>query len=58
VKQNYGPDYIINYKKTPSWAAEASRITEGRGVDFIFENAGSGTIKQSIECIAMGEISH
>ena len=56
VKEQYGADYTINYKKTPNWAAEANNITGGRGVNHIFENGGSGTIKQSIECIAMGGV--
>ena len=56
VKEQYGADYTINYKKTPNWAAEANKITNGRGVNHIFENGGSGTIKQSIECIAMGGV--
>lgn len=56
VQKKYGADYVINYKSTPDWAAEANKITQGHGVDYIFENGGSGTIKQSIECIAMGGI--
>jgi NADPH:quinone reductase-like Zn-dependent oxidoreductase len=56
VKDKCGPDHIINYNTTPNWAAEARRITGGRGVDHILENGGSGTIKQSLECIAMGGI--
>ncbi|KAE9375115.1 putative zinc-type alcohol dehydrogenase-like protein [Stipitochalara longipes BDJ] len=56
VTKKYGPDHVINYKTTPNWAAEAKRITAGRGVDHVFENGGSGTIKQSIECITMGGI--
>ena len=56
VKDKYGPDYVINYKTTPDWAAEAKKITGGRGVDHVFENGGSGTIKQSIDCITMGGI--
>lgn len=56
VKEKYGLDYVINYKTTPGWAVEAKRITGGRGVDYILENGGSGTIKQSLECIAMGGI--
>jgi len=54
VKEQYGADYVINYKTTPEWASEANQIKGGRGVNHIFENGGSGTIKQSIECIAMG----
>ena len=56
VKTKYGPDFVVNYKKTPNWGAEVNKITEGRGVDYILENGGSGTIKQSVECIAMGGI--
>jgi NADPH:quinone reductase-like Zn-dependent oxidoreductase len=54
VQKKYGVDHIINYKSTPDWAAEAKKITGGEGVDYILENGGSGTIKQSIECIKMG----
>jgi NADPH:quinone reductase-like Zn-dependent oxidoreductase len=53
VKENYGVDYTINYKKQ-DWAEEALKITQGDGVDFIFENGGSGTIKQSLKAIKMG----
>jgi NADPH:quinone reductase-like Zn-dependent oxidoreductase len=56
VKEKYGADHVINYKKTPNWAEEALKVTGGRGVDFVFENGGSGTIKQSLECIAKGGI--
>jgi NADPH:quinone reductase-like Zn-dependent oxidoreductase len=56
VKEKYGPDYVINYKTTPDWAAEAKRVTGGRAVDHVFENGGSGTVKQSIDCIVMGGI--
>lgn len=54
AQEKYGVDYVINYKKTPEWADEANKITGGQGVDFIFENGGSGTIAQSIKCCARG----
>ncbi|KAF2144777.1 uncharacterized protein K452DRAFT_349778 [Aplosporella prunicola CBS 121167] len=54
VKATYGADHLINYKTTPNWAAEALKITHGRGVDHVFDNGGAGTIKQSIEAITMG----
>lgn len=54
VKQKYGADYTINYKTTPDWGAKAMEITKGRGVDYVFDNGGSGTIKQSIDAVAMG----
>ncbi|CAG8232829.1 unnamed protein product [Penicillium salamii] len=56
VKEKYGVDYTINYKTTPDWAAEAQKITEGQGVDYILENGGSGTMKQSLEAIAYGGV--
>lgn len=49
-------DHTINYKTNPDWAAEAKKITGGRGVDYILENGGSGTIKQSIEAITFGGV--
>lgn len=56
VKAKYGADHTINYRKTPNWAQEALRITGGRGVDYVLENGGAGTIKQSIETVTMGGI--
>jgi NADPH:quinone reductase-like Zn-dependent oxidoreductase len=54
VKEKFEPDHVINYIRTPNWAAEANKITNGHGVDLIFENGGSGTIKQSMDAIAPG----
>ena len=56
AQDKYGADYIVNYKKTPKWEQEALKITGGRGVEFIIENGGSGTIAQSLACIARGGI--
>ncbi|UKZ94561.1 uncharacterized protein TrAFT101_009428 [Trichoderma asperellum] len=56
VKEKFGADYTINYKTYPEWAKEVQRITQGNGVDHIFENGGSGTIKQSIESVAFGGV--
>lgn len=56
AKTKYGADYGINYKKTTDWAAEALKLTDGRGVDYILENGGSGTIAQSIKAIAYGGV--
>jgi NADPH:quinone reductase-like Zn-dependent oxidoreductase len=56
VKEKYGVDHTINYKVHPEWAQEVQNITQGNGVDYIFENGGSGTIKQSIDCIACGGV--
>lgn len=56
VQAKFGVDHVINYKTTPDWAAEVNKITDGRGVDYIFENGGSGTIKQSIASCTRGGI--
>lgn len=55
VKDKFGADHVINYKTT-DWAEEARKITGDHGVDYIIENGGSGTIKQSLHAIAMGGI--
>lgn len=54
VKETYGADYTINYKSTPNWSEEVLNITNGHGADFIFENGGAGTIKESINSVAYG----
>lgn len=56
VKEKYQTDHVINYKETLDWAKGVQTITNGRDVDFIFENGGSGTIKQSLYAIAYGGI--
>lgn len=54
VKKQFGADHGINYKKHPEWSKEVLRITEGKGVDFVIENGGSGTISESLNSIKMG----
>lgn len=54
VKENFGADYTINYKTHPEWSKEALRLTNGEGVDYVFENGGSGTIAESINSVKMG----
>ncbi|KAF2718508.1 NAD(P)-binding protein [Polychaeton citri CBS 116435] len=56
AKETYGAGYTINYRNTPDWPTEANKITHGQGVDFVFENGGSGTIAQSVKCVAQGGI--
>ncbi|PLB49320.1 NAD(P)-binding protein [Aspergillus steynii IBT 23096] len=56
IKSKFQPDYTINYKKTPDWAAEAIKITGGKGVDHILEIGGLGTIEQSIKAITPGGV--
>lgn len=54
IKEKFQPEHCINYRTTPDWAEEALKITEGKGVDYILEIGGLGTIEQSIKAIAPG----
>ncbi len=48
----------INYKTTPDWDKKALELTGGRGLDFIVEVGGAGTLAQSMKAIrAGGQIS-
>lgn len=49
-----GANHLINYRKTPNWDEEVLRLTDGRGVDIIFENGGALTTPKSFSCIAFG----
>jgi NADPH:quinone reductase-like Zn-dependent oxidoreductase len=49
-----GADHVINYRHTPEWGAAAREITGGRGVDFVMEVGGAGTLTQSLRCITLG----
>jgi len=55
VRQMYGDDILtINYKKTPAWGKEAVKLNNGRGVDLVIENGGSGIIAESFDALRMG----
>ena len=44
----------INYRRTPDWAAEALRLTDGAGMDHILELGGQDTYEQSVQAIGAG----
>ncbi|MEO8813120.1 MAG: NAD(P)-dependent alcohol dehydrogenase [Caulobacteraceae bacterium] len=53
-----GADHTINYRTTPQWGRAARDATGGRGVDFIMEVGGGGTLAESLRAIAlMGHIA-
>ncbi|OJJ98089.1 hypothetical protein ASPACDRAFT_123057 [Aspergillus aculeatus ATCC 16872] len=54
VKSKFGADHGINYKTRPEWSQEVLRLTNGKGVDYILENGGSGTIAESLNAVKMG----
>jgi NADPH:quinone reductase len=50
VKQ-HGADDVINYA-THDFAAEANRLTGGRGVDLILDAVGATTMEKGLTCLA------
>ena len=49
--RNFGSDDVINYE-THDFAAEAMRLTAGRGVDLILDAVGKPTLERGLECLA------
>lgn len=41
----------INYRKTPDWAEEALKLTDGRGVDAIINNVGASSMDQNFKAL-------
>lgn len=52
--QALGADFVVNYRRSPEWAAEVLRYTKGRGVDLVVETSGPGTLPQSIGATRIG----
>jgi NADPH:quinone reductase len=51
LAKQYGADDVINYA-TKDFAAEANRLTGGRGVDLILDAIGATTMDKGITCLA------
>lgn len=49
-----GADEVINYRETPEWEREVSRLTSGRGVDHVVEVGGPATLARSVKCAGLG----
>jgi NADPH:quinone reductase-like Zn-dependent oxidoreductase len=49
-----GADEVINYRTTPDWDREVSKLTSNRGVDHIVEVGGAGTLPLSFKAVAPG----
>ncbi|KAI1031137.1 hypothetical protein LB504_000229 [Fusarium proliferatum] len=56
--KDLGATYGINYNKTPNWAAEAMKITNGKGVDHIIEIGGTLTLQASFDAIGFNGQIH
>ncbi len=46
-----GADHVILYEKE-NFAAEVRRLTDGRGVQVVYESVGRATFDQSLDCLA------
>ena len=53
-----GADHVINYATTPDWDVAVRKITGGRGVDHVIENAGGATLMRSIKSTRRGGWIH
>lgn len=49
-----GASHGINYRTTPDWDKEVSRITGKRGVDHVLEVGGPQTLEKSLASVASG----
>lgn len=51
LAREYGAGDVINYE-TRDFAAEAMRLTDGRGVDLILDAVGKPTFEKGLSCLA------
>lgn len=49
-----GADCTINYRTEPDWGEAVLHWTKGRGVDYVVEVGGPGTLPQSIKAVRVG----
>jgi len=49
-----GATDTINYRQHPEWQNEVLRLTDGRGVDYVVEVGGPGTLPRSVEAARLG----
>ncbi|KAI0046943.1 NAD-P-binding protein [Auriscalpium vulgare] len=50
LAKKLGVDHVINYKKTPDW----DKLTNGRGVDHIFDTVGINDIQRCYNALSRG----
>ncbi|KAH8596962.1 hypothetical protein B0O99DRAFT_593254 [Bisporella sp. PMI_857] len=53
-----GATYGINYVKTPDWATEVKKLTNGIGADHIIEIGGTLTLQASFDAISFNGLIH
>jgi len=53
IAQRYGADYLINYK-TENLASRVKQITDGRGVDAVYDPVGGDAFIASLKAVRQG----
>jgi len=51
IARKFGADWVVNYEQQ-DFAAEAMKITGGRGVDLILDSVGKPTFEKGLRCLA------
>lgn len=54
VAKKLGATHLINYNRTPDWASEVLKITNGLGVDIVADVVGTASIEQTIRSVRFG----
>jgi NADPH:quinone reductase-like Zn-dependent oxidoreductase len=52
IARNLGCHYVINYS-TEDFVAVTRKITDGRGVDVVYESIGKDTLHRSLDCLRL-----
>jgi len=53
ISKKLGADLIVNYSK-PDWSNEVKNLTDGKGVDIVFEMVGGEVYNQSLKSLKQG----
>ena len=54
LSKRLGAHHTINYRQIPDWGDEVLKITDGKGVDFVLDVGGAGTIENSLKSVRTG----
>jgi NADPH:quinone reductase-like Zn-dependent oxidoreductase len=52
--QELGAEEVIDYRASPRFGRLARKLTDGRGVDIVFEHVGADTWEESVSALAIG----
>lgn len=53
LSKKLGADYTVNYSK-PDWSNKVNDLTDGKGVDIVFEMVGGEVYNESLKCLKQG----